>query len=94
MQIGELPLIFSVMTYRHFCMILAEFIGTFLLLLFGCMGAVEVSGVPEGLIKSFNWGMAVLMVIQMIGHISFAIINPAVTLAAVINGLISVQVSV
>lgn len=53
------------MTYKNFCMILAEFIGTFLLEFFGCMGAVEIEGVPSGLIKSFNWGMAVLMVIQV-----------------------------
>lgn len=63
--------VLSVMTYRNFCMILAEFIGTFLLVLFGCMGAVELNGAPEGLIKSFNWGMAVLMVIQVCNTMPF-----------------------
>jgi aquaporin Z len=85
---------FSAMTYQRFCVVLAEFIGTFFLVFFGCMAQVEIAFEPDALLKSLNFGFVVTMIIQMFGHISFAIINPAVTVAAVICGLISFPVIV
>lgn len=71
---------------------LAEFVGTFLLILFG-------NGVVAGVLlkqsKSENagwiviciaWGLSVAMAIYAVGGISGAHINPAVTLALAING--------
>lgn len=73
---------------------LAEFLGTFTLVLFGC-GSVAVavaglagSGRQEGafgpanwLIIAFGWGFAVVFGVYVAGGISGAHINPAVTLA-------------
>lgn len=73
---------------------LAEFLGTFTLILFGC-GSVAVavaglagSGRQEGafgpanwLIIAFGWGFAVVFGVYVAGGVSGAHINPAVTLA-------------
>jgi glycerol uptake facilitator protein len=73
---------------------LAEFLGTFVLLLLGCASvAVAVVGLPGSgrqtsdfgpanwLIISWGWGLAVVFGVYVAGGISGAHINPAVTLA-------------
>lgn len=73
---------------------LAEFLGTFVLLLLGCGSvAVAVAGLPGSgrqtadfgpanwLIISWGWGLAVVFGVYVAGGISGAHINPAVTLA-------------
>lgn len=73
---------------------LAEFLGTFVLILLGCASvAVAVAGLPGSgrqedpfgpgnwLIIAFGWGFAVVFGIYVAGGISGAHINPAVTLA-------------
>ena len=73
---------------------LAEFLGTFVLLLLGCGAvAVAVVGLPGSgrqatefgpanwLIISWGWGFAVVFGVYVAGGISGAHINPAVTLA-------------
>ncbi|MFR9676955.1 MIP/aquaporin family protein [Streptomyces sp. TR06-5] len=75
---------------------LAEFLGTFVLLLLGCGSvAVAVVGLPGSgrqaaefgpanwLIISWGWGLAVTFGVYVAGGISGAHINPAVTLAFV-----------
>jgi aquaporin Z len=62
---------------------LAEFFGTFILLLAGC-GAIVVSsmtGEPQFIGIGIIWGLIVMAVIFTIGDISGAHINPAVTIA-------------
>lgn len=74
----------------------AELIGTFGLVLFGC-GAASLAGVDTlaglsgiGLLGiSFAFGLSVVVFAYAIGGISGCHINPAVTLAMLINGKIS-----
>ncbi|XP_012226161.1 aquaporin isoform X2 [Linepithema humile] len=66
---------------------LAELIGLSMLVFLGCMGCVGSLGVvPPHLQIALTFGLAVMVVIQCIGHISQAHINPAVTVASVILG--------
>src|SRR6267143_5989849 len=62
---------------------LAEALGTFLLIFFGC-GAVHVSvlGNLSGLWQvGIVWGIAIMLAIYVVGGISGAHINPAITTA-------------
>ena len=78
--------------------LLAEFLGTFVLILLGCGSvAVAVAGLPGSgrqetpfdaanwLIIAFGWGLAVVFGVYIAGGISGAHINPAVTLAFAIR---------
>ena len=72
------------MSPRHeFSQYLAEFLGTFFLIFFGCGSMVLAELIP-----SYNssfipiiWGGAVMIMIYAVGHISGAHFNPAVTIA-------------
>ncbi len=73
---------------------LAELIGTFSLVLFGC-GAAGVSGITStgpagiGLLGiSFAFGLAVVVMAYAIGPISGCHINPAITIAMLVAGKI------
>lgn len=75
---------------------LAEFIGTFCLVLFGC-GAAVVSGIsatgPAGiglLGISLAFGVAVVVMAYAIGPISGCHINPAITISMVVGGKMSI----
>ncbi|GJQ70304.1 hypothetical protein Trydic_g22742 [Trypoxylus dichotomus] len=67
----------------------AEFIGTGLLLFLGCLAC---AGAPNALpiiphyFHALAFGLAVLICVQLIAHISGAHLNPAVTIATVIFG--------
>ncbi|XP_031829607.1 aquaporin-like isoform X2 [Nomia melanderi] len=66
---------------------LAELVGTAILVFIGCMGCVASLGVtPSHLQIALTFGLAVMLVIQSIGHISQAHVNPAITVGAVILG--------
>lgn len=71
----------------------AEFIGTFWLVLGGCGSAVLAAAFPEvgiGLVGvSFAFGLTVLTIAYGLGHISGAHLNPAVTLGLFAGGRIS-----
>lgn len=66
----------------------AEVVGTAILVFLGCMGCV--TGIAGGSIPhlqiSFTFGLAVLVAIQVVGHVSGAHINPIVTIAAATLG--------
>ena len=69
---------------------LAEFIGTFTLVLFGC-GAAVIAGADIGLTGiSFAFGLALIGMAYGIGSVSGCHINPAVTLGVVASGRMSV----
>ena len=69
---------------------LAEFIGTFTLVLFGC-GAAVIAGGDIGLTGiSFAFGLALIGVAYGIGSVSGCHINPAVTLGVVASGRMSI----
>ena len=65
---------------------LAELIGTFTLVLFGCGAAVIAGGEVGVLGISFAFGFALIAMAYGIGPISGCHINPAVSIAAVIAG--------
>lgn len=71
--------------------ILAEFIGTFTLVLFGC-GAAVIAGADIGLKGiSFAFGLALIGMAYGIGPVSGCHINPAVTLGVVASGRMGVS---
>jgi glycerol uptake facilitator protein len=68
---------------------LAEFVGTYLLILLGC-GAVHaaiLTGAQSGLWQvAIVWGIAIMLAVYTVGAISGAHINPAITLALAVWG--------
>lgn len=74
--------------------IVSEFLSTLMLVLLGCMSCIPVEGINTSIYSPFGFGFVVLFNIQIFGHISGAYMNPAVTLAAVIWGSISVPVGI
>lgn len=80
----------NVITRRVVEIFLAEILGTFFLMFFGCMSLIALDdlGVPP-LAPAFMFGFVVSSVIAIIGHISRAHLNPAVTVASLILGDIS-----
>lgn len=68
--------------------VLAEFIGTFSLVVVGC-GAIAVqdqTGALTHIGVAVSFGLVVMVMISAVGHISGAHLNPAVTLAFAVTG--------
>ena len=68
---------------------LAEALGTFCLIFFGCSAIIFMLGKIGFLGVSFAFGFTLLAVIYALGPISGAHLNPAVSLAVYINGKMS-----
>lgn len=76
---------------------LAEFFGTMVLVLFGCGTAVVTGGLSGGTEKgtlgvvaiALAFGLAIVAAAYAIGHVSGCHVNPAVSLAVLINGKMS-----
>jgi aquaporin Z len=70
---------------------LAELLGTFVLVFFGT-GAAVVAGKSIGVLGiALAFGIAVLVMVYAIGSISGCHINPAITLAMLVNGKIGTK---
>jgi len=74
---------------------LAEFIGTFWLVLGGCGAAMLSAAFPNvgiGLVGvSFAFGLTVLTIAYSLGHVSGAHLNPAVTIGFWVSGSIGAE---
>jgi aquaporin Z len=70
---------------------LAEMIGTFALVLFGC-GSAAIAGDKVGYLGiAFAFGLAVLVMVYAIGNISGCHINPAITISMLVARKIKVK---
>lgn len=67
----------------------AEFIGTFMLLVFGCGSVAQVvlshQNAGNFLTIHLAWGLAVMLAVYLVGSISGAHLNPAITLALAVR---------
>jgi aquaporin rerated protein, invertebrate len=79
-------------TFDKIAIVLGEVLGTATLVFFGCASTVHWNGQPSGIGPMLTFGLTVMMVIQTFGHVSMALLNPAVTVCAVINKMLSVKV--
>ncbi len=70
---------------------LCEFIGTAVLVLFGCGSAAIAGGVLGTLGIALAFGLSIVAMAYVIGNISGCHINPAVSLAMLINKKMSVK---
>ncbi len=71
---------------------LAEFIGTFILVFFGCGTAMLVGTSDVGyLITALAFGLAIVVIAYSVGNISGGHVNPAVSLAMLLRGDITLQ---
>ena len=69
----------------------AEFIGTMVLVLFGCGAAVLGPAPFDQLAVSMAFGLAIVAMAYGIGPVSGCHVNPAVSLAAFIAGRMSLK---
>lgn len=74
---------------EHFKKYIAEFIGTLILVLFGCGIAVVSKG--DLVATSFAFGLAIVASAYVIGDISGCHVNPAVSLAVLISGKMKIK---
>ncbi|MEM1383354.1 MAG: aquaporin [Pseudomonadota bacterium] len=70
---------------------IAELIGTFTLVFFGCGSAIFMGDQVGMLGVSFAFGISVVAMAYSIGHISGAHLNPAVSLGVFVTGGLSVN---
>jgi aquaporin Z len=70
---------------------IAELIGTMILVLMGCGGAVIAGSAIGNVGIAFCFGLAVLAMVYAIGSVSGCHINPAITISMLVAGKISVK---
>lgn len=72
---------------------LGELLGTALLLFLGCMGCIQWGNELNSLQVVLSFGLVVMLIIQIFGCVSGAHLNPAVSIAAVVYGIINFKVN-
>lgn len=72
--------------------LLAELLGTALLLFLGCMGCLTWSREYNHLQSNLTFGLVVMIIVQIFGCVSGAHLNPSVTIAAAVYKSISIKV--
>ncbi|XP_058461218.1 aquaporin AQPAe.a-like isoform X2 [Malaya genurostris] len=81
-------------TLDNIAILLAELIGTALLVLLGCMGCVSGLGhLPGHFEAAINFGLVVMIIVQIFGCVSGAHLNPTVTVAAWIYEMVSTKMA-
>ncbi|XP_018569426.1 aquaporin AQPAn.G isoform X2 [Anoplophora glabripennis] len=71
--------------------LLAEFLGNFLLNFFGCASAVSLPSEQQDIVLvALTFGLTIFIIVQSLGHVSGAHINPAVTAGMLATGNIAI----
>lgn len=82
--------------YWDWRIILGEFVATSMLMSFGCLTCLSLDGSHENppLYTPIGFGMIIILCVQVFGHISGALMNPVMSLTAVICGKISTSLGI
>jgi len=77
------------------CCFLAELIGTALLVFLGCMGCIKYGTLENNHLQMvINFGLTIMIIVQIFGCVSGSHINPAVTAAAFVYKLLTWQMAI
>ncbi|KAL1491229.1 hypothetical protein ABEB36_011858 [Hypothenemus hampei] len=70
---------------------MSELLATALLMFLGCMGCIPQTDNPPAVhhMSALSFGLVVIVIIQIFGHVSGAHLNPAVTIATILLKMIS-----
>lgn len=85
--------IVNMRTLDKLAVFLAELIGTGLLMFLGCAGCLTWGAPASALQMTLNFGLTVMIVIQIFGCVSGAHLNPCVSIAAFIYRQLDVQMT-